>query len=91
MALALDALHAMENAMLDRGVHTDPEHPHRQALNFGCTARNALRNALDQSPALALDEMQPVYEEGCRAGRKAALAEVLQCLTALVESLEVLE
>ena len=48
MALALDALHAMVNAMLDRGVHTDPEHPYRQALNFACTARNALRTALEQ-------------------------------------------
>ena len=64
MALALDALHAMENAMLDRGVHTDPEHPYRQALNFACTARNALRAALEQQaePVQYEMRMRPTWE-----------------------------
>ena len=70
MALALDALHAMVNAMLDRGVHTDPEHPYRQALNFACTARNALRTALEQ-------QAEPVMLNGLTEAETNATASVM--------------
>jgi hypothetical protein len=44
--MALDALGAMKDAMLDQGVNTDPAHPNRMALNYGVTAMRKLRAAL---------------------------------------------